>query len=143
MHEEFSFWALRLFGGWLRLIPLINQAEHPQFGALLGICLVLTSGFIAAGSDLSDGQRQFLTGDYKGCISVAEKAIKETPDDEEWNLLLTKALLSTGQYPAANKAITNALVHEPRSVRLQWMADRKSTRLNSSHPVLSRMPSSA
>ena len=101
---------------------MINQAEHPQIGALLGVFLVLIGGFISSAATLSDGQRQFLAGDYKGCISVAEKALKDSPDDEEWHLLLTKALLATGQYPSANKAITNALAQEPRSVRLQWLA---------------------
>jgi len=66
-------------------------------------------GFIASGANLNDAQRQFLAGDYKGSISTAEKALKDSPDDEEWHLLLTKALLATGQYAEANKAITNAL----------------------------------
>ena len=47
----------------------------------------------------------------------------------------SKVLIADGNYPALNK-------RGPRA-ELVSLQDRKSTRLNSSHTVLSRMPSSA
>ena len=46
-----------------------------------------------------------------------------------------------GEYDAV-LVDTLATVAEAEALA-DWVADRKSTRLNSSHPVLSRMPSSA
>jgi tetratricopeptide (TPR) repeat protein len=48
--------------------------------------------------------------------------VRDQPDSEDWNLLLTRALLDTGQYPAALTTITNALERRPWSVRLRWQA---------------------
>jgi tetratricopeptide (TPR) repeat protein len=83
--------------------------------------LVLGYSLSTFGADVQDGQRLFLSGDYGSCITMARSALADH-ESEEWQLLLSRALLATGRYPEALKAITNALVKEEWSVRLQWQA---------------------
>jgi tetratricopeptide (TPR) repeat protein len=79
-------------------------------------------GASAATSDLAEAQKQFLSGNYSGCVNLAQKALQEQPGEEEWELLLSRVLLATGRYPEALKRITNAVADEPRSIRLRWQA---------------------
>ncbi len=89
----------------------------------LGVALLAGSWSIqTAAADLKDSQQQFLSGDYKACISVAKQEVKDSPRSEEWQLILSQALLATGQYPAALQAITNALSENRWSIRLRWQA---------------------
>ena len=88
--------------------------------ALLGA--FLNSPLGAAVPDLKEAQGQFLSGNYTGCVAVAERALREGQDTEEWSLLLTDALMATGRYPQARTVVTNALAHEFRSIRLRWRA---------------------
>src|SRR5439155_16450475 len=93
--------------------------QLPVFGIAL---LVASCALKSAGADLETARKQFLSGDYTAVVASAEKALKDLPDDEDWNWLLIKSLLETGQYPEANRATTNALAQEPRSLRLRWLA---------------------
>jgi tetratricopeptide (TPR) repeat protein len=98
-----------------------------RFGALrpwplAGSLLVLAWSWMAAGADLQEAQGKFLSGDYDGCITLARQAVHESPDNEEWQLLLCRALLATGQYPEARAAITNALASDRYDLRLHWQA---------------------
>ena len=72
--------------------------------------------------DLKEAQQQFISGDYLGCITNAQKALQEGQDNEEWALLLSRALLTTGRYPEARTVITNALDQRRRNIRLSWQA---------------------
>jgi tetratricopeptide (TPR) repeat protein len=83
--------------------------------------LVLAYSRLASGADVQEGQRLFLSGDYGSCITMARTALADH-ESEEWQLLLSRALLATGRYPEALKAITNALAKEEWSVRLPWQA---------------------
>ena len=51
--------------------------------------------------------------------------------------------LDYGDLPADVIAMTKRLVLDQLGLQLRGSTDRKSTRLNSSHATLSRMPSSA
>src|SRR5262245_55025815 len=83
----------------------------------------LIGNFSVSGADLKEGQQQLLTGNYSGCITLARQAMRERQNsNEEWQLLLSKALLATGQYPEAQKAMREALALNPWSLRLRWQA---------------------
>src|SRR5207237_1853516 len=73
-------------------------------------------------ADLEEAQRQFLSGKYHECIREAEKRIEQRSDSDDWQLLLSEALLMTGKYREARSAITNALAQESRNLRLRWAA---------------------
>jgi predicted Zn-dependent protease len=73
-------------------------------------------------ADLKETQDLYLSGDYPTCIDAAEGMVRSKPASEEWQLLLSQALLASGKYPEAYKAITNALEENNWSVRLKWQA---------------------
>src|SRR6476646_6194400 len=73
---------------------------------LLVLTLLMWMGnFAAAAAELKEGQSLLLAGDYSGCIKMAREALRERPGSEDWNLVLSEALLETGQYPAAQTAM--------------------------------------
>ncbi len=83
---------------------------------------LLSSPLAAAVPDLKEAQGQFLSGNYTGCVAVAEQALREGQDTEEWSLLLSDGLMAMGRYPQARTVVTNALAQEFRSIRLRWRA---------------------
>lgn len=87
----------------------------------LGVALVL--GWSAALADeLNDAEELYLSGNYPGCAQVAQQMVRHRPASEDWQILLSQALLASGKYPEAYTAITNALEENSWSVRLQWQA---------------------
>ena len=89
---------------------------------LLAGWLVLCGILQAVGAEFKEAQKRFLAGDYAGVITLAQKAAGEHSDDEDWQLLLSDALMTTGRYPEARTALTNALARNRWSVRLCWQA---------------------
>ena len=79
-------------------------------------------GLASKGADLKDAQQLFLTGDYQACIDTARESVRRRPASEEWQILLSQALLAAGKYPEAYQAMTNALEENSWSVQLQWQA---------------------
>jgi tetratricopeptide (TPR) repeat protein len=73
-------------------------------------------------ADLAEGQAALLAGDYSGTVALAKKELADRPGDEGWQLLLSRALLTTGQYGEALTAMTNALARDPDSLPLRWQA---------------------
>ena len=98
---------------------LVGEADIRIWAAVL---LVALSAYSLTAADLKEAQRQFFAGDYANCIASAEQAVKSQQDDEDWQLLLSQALMATGQYPQALTAITNALQHNSWGLRLRWQA---------------------
>ena len=88
----------------------------------LGLVLGVVSGFKAAGAEIKEAEALFLSGDYAGCVETAGQMVKHRPASEDWQVLLSQALLACGKYPEAYEAITNALEENSWSVRLQWQA---------------------
>jgi len=88
----------------------------------LGSFAALVVASPLSGAELKEAQQQFISGDYNGCIATAQKALKDGEDSEEWPLLLSQALLATGQYPEARTVITNSLERHRRNIRLTWQA---------------------
>ncbi|HWW02378.1 MAG TPA: tetratricopeptide repeat protein [Candidatus Acidoferrum sp.] len=89
---------------------------------LLTGLLVLCGILQARGAEFKEAQQRFLAGDYARAVTLAQKTLADRPDDEDWQLLLSDALLATGRYPEAQTAITNALARNRWSVRLCWQA---------------------
>jgi tetratricopeptide (TPR) repeat protein len=88
----------------------------------LGSFAALVVASPLSGAELKEAQQQFISGDYNGCIATAQKALKDGEESEEWPLLLSQALLATGQYPEARTVITNSLERHRRNIRLSWQA---------------------
>src|SRR5437879_5538340 len=84
---------------------------------LSGILLFAVSTSSGVPSDFAEAQKEFFSGNYGGCIGLAQKAIKERPEDEDWQILLSQALLTAGRYEEARTAITNALAQDSRNIR--------------------------
>ena len=95
---------------------------HRRGMALLWFGLWLGISFPAAGVDLETAQRQFLAGNYTGCVALAEETLREQPYSEEWRLLLAQGLLAMGRVAEARGAVTDKLAQESPSIRLRWLA---------------------
>ena len=83
------------------------------------VCMALGG---AAGADLKEAQKLFLSGNYGACLALAGQAGGSSLDRADWQLLRCKALLATGRYPEARDAATNALAQDRWNVRLCWQA---------------------
>ena len=99
-----------------------GRLNHRRRLTWLGILLAMAATLKTPGEDLQEVQARFLSGDYSNCISAARQALTKRDADEDWSLLLCQALLTTGQYPEARSAITNALATHRQSIRLFWQA---------------------
>ncbi|MEO6244143.1 MAG: tetratricopeptide repeat protein, partial [Opitutaceae bacterium] len=84
------------------------------------------SGFGAAMARAADPaevrQRGLLAGNYAAVIKQAKAELVDSPANSEWAMLLVQALLATGRYADADKAMQDALLRDPRSLRLRWLA---------------------
>jgi tetratricopeptide (TPR) repeat protein len=64
---------------------------------------------LARSADLDSARQLLKTGQYADCVKMAKAAIAESLWDPEWPLLLAKAQMATGRYPAALTTVSNAL----------------------------------
>ncbi len=87
----------------------------------LGILLVQV-GVQTWAAELKEVQDLLLSGDYAKAAESAGQMVRHRPASEDWQILLSQALLATGKYPEAYKAMTNALEENSWSIRLQWQA---------------------
>lgn len=99
-------------------------AVYPAFSlcpllVVLLWCVLLPANF---GADLEEARKQYLDGDYEQAAKLAAEGAQERPRSEDWPILLSKSLLSIGQYEQAQQAITNALAQIPWSLRLRLAA---------------------
>jgi tetratricopeptide (TPR) repeat protein len=109
MTDRWIFWS----GLWLR-------------GRAWQTVVLLCGAWVSCGTlhaaDVAEVQRDFLKGDYADVIEAAEEGVKAAPNNEEWHLLLTRALLEVGRYRDADTAITTATTRLPQNIRLRWAA---------------------
>lgn len=87
----------------------------------LGVVLVLGCADALA-DELKEAEELYLSGNYSGCAETAQQMVHHRPASEDWQILLSQALLASGKYPEAYTAMTNALEENSWSVRLQWQA---------------------
>ena len=76
-------------------------------------------------------------------IQTEAEIADSAPRTERTLFVKAKADFENGQHQKALDGITEAIKQDPEMYENYALQDRKSTRLNSSHTVLSRMPSSA
>src|SRR5579883_1958272 len=93
-------------------------------GASLWLSVVwcIVGGLHSSGADIKEAQDLFLSGNYSSCIEQASEMVRHRPASEDWQVLLSQALIACGKYPEAYHAITNALEENSWSIRLQWQA---------------------
>lgn len=90
---------------------------------MLGVVVAVTPlALTMPAADFKGAEQQFISGDYTHCIAQARAALADRDNDEDWHLLLSRALLATGRYEEALNAITNALERARGSVRVRWQA---------------------
>lgn len=100
-------------------VPAVARMLMP---AALAVAAVLGSLSLVRGAELEAGKKAFLSGRYETAETLAREGVTEGIDRQEWQLLLCRALLARGEYPAALEAVTNALRLNAWSIRLQWQA---------------------
>jgi len=88
----------------------------------LGVLLGAVSGFLARAAELKEAEDLFLSGNYSQCADVAAQMVRHRPASEDWQVLLSQALLASGKYTEAYNAMTNAVEENSWSIRLQWQA---------------------
>ncbi len=90
---------------------------------MFGLTLVFAAQVLTASSaELREAQQQFLSGNYTACVALAQQALAHASEDEDWQILLSQALLTVGRYSEAQQAMTNTLPQQSRSIRLRWQA---------------------
>src|SRR5436190_22703274 len=100
----------------------INNRTGPGPWSLLIALFLLATCVSNLAADLAEAQEQLLSGNYPACIAAANTALEKKTDQEDWSLLLTRALLATGRYPEALQTITNAVTRDYQSLSLRWLA---------------------
>ena len=135
-------------------------------GLSLALCAFSATLFYAQTNSVADGIAAFHHGDYKSARTILQRS----PNDPQARLFLALTRAATGECDAAvadlAKAFSNGSERRLAGIALaqchiaakrlieaapilaqlekDWRClDRKSTRLNSSHEFVSRMPSSA
>lgn len=73
-------------------------------------------------ADLAGTRAMLLSGDYAKVIDAAHSAASSDSGDEEWPLLLGRALLTVGRYSNALAALRPSLEQFPFSLRLRLLA---------------------
>lgn len=82
----------------------------------------LGSTLAASGANLDHAQKLFLDGDYEEAAKLAREGAAERGRNEDWPVLLSKCLLTLGQYAEAQSAASNALAANPWSIRVRLSA---------------------
>lgn len=75
----------------------------------------------SAAAPIEEAQIQLRTGRYEEAIAAARQALASESPGEAWHRVLLEGLLTSGHYPDALAAWTNAVAQEGRSVRLRWL----------------------
>jgi len=80
----------------------------PKAHRFLAIFVFVCSWPVFA-ADLDECRKLFIAGKYEECIKQCEEIGKDRAREEEWPILLARALMAVGRYPEAETAVTNAL----------------------------------
>ncbi len=96
----------------------------PRWWRTVFVAGVLAGGgaALAPAGEPAEVQRGLLAGNYAAVIKQAKAELNDAPMNSEWSMLLVQALLATGRYGEADKAMQDALIRDPRSIRLRWLA---------------------
>lgn len=92
--------------------------------------------------DLEATRKLLLTGQYAACAKDAQKAVDENEYDEEWRIILGRALLEQGKYAEALEIATKSVPRYYSSVRLRllaWECYRANGQLDRAKSMLSEI----
>ncbi len=101
-------------------VPSLPPRLLPSLALLLALATLLLPGAQAAPS-LDDARAALRLGKHADVIKAAMEAIEQGGRTEDWAVLHAKALLATGQYPAARDLLTNAAALSRRSLPIRWL----------------------
>jgi tetratricopeptide (TPR) repeat protein len=93
----------------------------PAFGRWLGTCgFVLIAGHAAAQS-LDQTRREFALGHYDAVIKTAQNRVDRGDYQDDWRILLVKALLTVGHYSEAHSNAVAGLADSSGSLELRML----------------------
>jgi predicted Zn-dependent protease len=122
--------------GWsLTTTAWVARRFSPFLLIFLAVCTVHAA-------DLEATRKLFLTGQYVTVAKEAQKAVDENEYDEEWRVLLGRALLEQGKYAEALEIATKSVPRYYSSVRLRllaWDAYRANGQLDRAKSMLSEI----
>lgn len=105
-------------------------------GTLLVAASVTGAGAAAEGAKIAEARKKLRTGQYEGAVEMASTAVREADAGEGWHVVQLEALMALGRYAEAMSALSNAVAHEPRSIRILWLG--REACLNSGQAVRAR-----
>jgi tetratricopeptide (TPR) repeat protein len=76
----------------------------------------------AVAADYKEATTLVLSGDYAKAIRAGEEAFRSGAGDEDWGVLLGRAMLTVGQYTNAQQVLSPLLEQYPFSLRLRLLA---------------------
>src|SRR5207249_5494375 len=86
---------------------------------------------------LNLGLCYFKAGDFKGAAKPLEQAVSVQPDNLQARSLLAMSYYSQREFEPASREFEKLIGAQPDNPTVQYLLDRKSTRLNSSHVSIS------
>src|SRR5579862_9255550 len=92
---------------WARA-PRERRRARAIMRTLAAVAVFLVSG-IAHAAEIEQGQKLVLDGQYGEAVKLARESLQAGGRSEEWSILLTKTLLTLGQYADAQATVSNAL----------------------------------
>ena len=141
-----SFWVIVRQDSISKQVLAIEQVQSRQDMTVRSISFVDNSGFCACSISASDGGASILMkSNDQGSIGITVRPLTEVllPGSR---INLSDALNQSVQLSVSSESLNGRPFMRTAEVSAssrKYTADRKSTRLNSSHLKLSRMPSSA
>src|SRR5436190_4729008 len=108
----------------MRALNQISRRTGTRFSfRFIPLAVLLLSGLVwsALGADLESARKHFIAGFYTNCISECDQAIADFEYQEEWRVLLVRALAATGQDGGVGGVICNALDRYSWSIPLRLL----------------------
>jgi tetratricopeptide (TPR) repeat protein len=87
----------------------------------VGCAFLMVCASAAFAGDLDEAQELFRSGHYAKCLVAAKDAVAERTWSQDWQVLLTKTLLTVGRYAEAQVVVSNAVERFPNP-RMRWLA---------------------
>lgn len=97
---------------------MINNASVRICQLPILIVLVLTASSVCA-DEYDDARQDYQSGNYQACLDACNLALSDGVLDEKWPLLKIRALMTTGKYDEALKAVDQGLDEHENSIRLR------------------------
>jgi tetratricopeptide (TPR) repeat protein len=110
--------------------------DRTCFAGGLALLVALALPFLARGragetnvTGLAEARQHLRQGRYEQAVALAQAAVQDADAGEGWHTLQLEALLTLGRHAEAVAATSNAIVHEPRSIRVLWLGREASANI--------------